>query len=197
MQRTLRPDIVDLGGDLDFTWGTVHLRRTTPEMGGAALGSRGLRLGLHAAGARRGLPASGLARPHLRGLFEDADLCVRARKAGYRTVVALHAQSTHKVVRRRREALLWQDRLPPALTTPSSSCVTLPDGSGSPSSRRCSSTTSPSSCCNPHAPTWRGACGGANTPPVPSRSGATSARSSRHSRTNRTVAPRCGYFASG
>lgn len=108
MQRTLRPDITDLGGDLDFTWGTVRLRRYEPEMA-----------------KRRWLPVDyvwgctllaraevfrqvGLLDPRYVAYFEDADLCVRARKAGYRTMVALRAQSTHKVGGAGEKRYLWQ-----------------------------------------------------------------------------------------
>ena len=34
MQRTLRPDLTDLGGDLDFRWGRVLLRQYAPSLNG-------------------------------------------------------------------------------------------------------------------------------------------------------------------
>lgn len=108
MQRTLRPDIIDLGGDFDFRWGTVNLRRYEP-----ALAKRdwldidyvwGCALLVRAAVLRE----IGLLDPVYVAYFEDADLCLRARKAGYRTVVALRADVLHKVGGSGEKRYLWQ-----------------------------------------------------------------------------------------
>lgn len=108
MQRTLRPDIIDLGGDLDFTWGNVRLRRTTPEMAGQRWIPVDYVWGCTLLARAEVFRQVGLLDPVYVAYFEDADLCVRARKAGYRTVVALRAQSTHKVGGAGEKRYLWQ-----------------------------------------------------------------------------------------
>lgn len=108
MRRTLRPDIIDLGGDLDFRWGSVRLRRYEPALDerdwltvdyvwGCALLARG-----------EVFRQVGLLDPAYVAYFEDADLCLRALAAGYRTVVALHAAVTHKVGASGEKRFLWQ-----------------------------------------------------------------------------------------
>lgn len=108
MQRTLRPDIVDLGGDLDFTWGNVRLRRYEPWMADRRWLPVDYVWGCVLLARAEVFRQVGLLDPVYVAYFEDADLCVRARKAGFRTVVALRADSTHKVGGAGEKRFLWQ-----------------------------------------------------------------------------------------
>ena len=108
MQRTLRPDIVDLGGDLDFTWGNVRLRRYEPWMADRRWLPVDYVWGCVLLARAEVFRQVGLLDPIYVAYFEDADLCVRARKAGFRTVVALRAASTHKVGGAGEKRFLWQ-----------------------------------------------------------------------------------------
>lgn len=108
MQRTLRPDILDLGGDFDFRWGTVHLRRYADALAGQD------RLGIDyvwgcALMARRIVfEQVGLLDSIYVAYFEDGDLCLRARAQSYRTVVALKADVHHQVGGSGEKRFLWQ-----------------------------------------------------------------------------------------
>jgi GT2 family glycosyltransferase len=108
MQRTLRPDIHDLGGDLDFWLGQVWLRRLT----GGLAGKRWMYIdyvwGCGLMVRRDVYENAGLLDPVYVAYFEDADLCLRARRLGYRTVVALDAKVLHQVGRSGEKRFLWQ-----------------------------------------------------------------------------------------
>jgi GT2 family glycosyltransferase len=108
MQRTIRPDLVDMGGDFDFWFGEVHLHRyvvgKTPEgllpidyVWGCGLMVRA-----------QVLHAVGQFDPKYGAYFEDADLCMRARACSYRTAVSTRARMVHKVGRSGEKRFAWQ-----------------------------------------------------------------------------------------
>lgn len=112
MQRTLRPDVIDMGGDLDFRWGRVLLRRFSEEtpcaenwlpidyVWGCTLMAR------HEVMEKIG----GLARIY-DAYFEDAELCLRAKHLGYITAVALQSKVIHAVGSSGEKRFLWQTYL--------------------------------------------------------------------------------------
>jgi GT2 family glycosyltransferase len=108
MRRTIRPDLVDMGGDFDFWLGGVHLRRyvegQTPEgvlpidyVWGCGLMARA-----------QLLRTVGLFDPKYGAYFEDADLCMRAKAQGCRTAVTTRARMVHKVGRSGEKRFAWQ-----------------------------------------------------------------------------------------
>lgn len=111
MQRTLRPDMLDLGGDLDMRWGRVLLRQYSASLNGRDTVPVDYVWGC-ALMARRAVfeQVGGLA-PVYVAYFEDAELCLRARQAGYRTVAALRARVVHQVGRSGEKRFAWQTAL--------------------------------------------------------------------------------------
>ncbi len=108
MQRTLRPDILDLGGDLDLRWGHVLLRRYTDALRGQEWLPVDYVWGCTLLARREVFAQLGGLNPVYVAYFEDGDLCLRARELGYRTVVALRARVTHQVGRSGEKRFLWQ-----------------------------------------------------------------------------------------
>jgi GT2 family glycosyltransferase len=108
MQRTLRPDFLDLGGDLDFRLGRVLLRRYEEEMAGRSWGEIDYVWGCTLMARRQIFEACGGLDPVYVAYFEDADLCLRARRLGYRTAVALKARVVHQVGRSGEKRFAWQ-----------------------------------------------------------------------------------------
>lgn len=108
MQRTLRPDILDLGGDLDFRLGQVWLRRYTQAVAGKESLDIDYVWGCALMARREVYEQIGLLDPVYVAYFEDADMCLRARRVGYRTVAALGAQVLHQVGRSGEKRFLWQ-----------------------------------------------------------------------------------------
>jgi hypothetical protein len=108
MQRTLRPDILDLGGDFDFRWGSVHLRRYSEVLAGRRWLPIDYVWGCTLMARREIFESVGLLDPLYVAYFEDGDLCLRAREAGYRTVVALRADVLHEVGGAGEKRFLWQ-----------------------------------------------------------------------------------------
>ncbi len=108
MQRTLRPDILDLGGDFDFRWGQVHLRRYSNVLGGRDRLALDYVWGCALMVRRAVLEQVGLLDPRYVAYFEDGDLCLRARARGYRTLVALRADVLHQVGGAGEKRFLWQ-----------------------------------------------------------------------------------------
>ncbi len=108
MQRTIRPDLVDMGGDFDFWFGGVHLRRyvegRTPE--GALPIDYVWGCGLLARAQL--FREIGLFDPRYGAYFEDADLCMRAKSRGYRTAVTTRARMVHKIGRSGEKRFAWQ-----------------------------------------------------------------------------------------
>lgn len=111
MQRTLRPDIHDLGGDLDFRWGRVKLRRLTPALAGQSALPIDYVWGCTLMARRAVWEAVGGLAPVYVAYFEDAELCVRARVLGYDTVTALQARVVHQIGRAGEKRFAWQTYL--------------------------------------------------------------------------------------
>lgn len=108
MQRTLRPDILDLGGDLDFRRGRVLLRRYEPTLAAHDRLPIDYVWGCALLARREVLERVGGLDPVYVAYFEDTELCMRARALGYATVVALRAQVVHQVGRSGEKRFLWQ-----------------------------------------------------------------------------------------
>jgi GT2 family glycosyltransferase len=108
MQRTLRPDLFDLGGDLDFRWGRVLLRQFTPTLNGCAALPIDYVWGCTLMARRAVFEQTGGLEPVYGAYFEDAELCLRAARLGYRTVTALHACVVHQVGRSGEKRFVWQ-----------------------------------------------------------------------------------------
>ena len=108
MQRTLRPDILDMGGDMDFRWGQVWLRRYSEALQGQEWLPIDYVWGCALMARREIFEQLGGLDPTYVAYFEDGDLCLRARALGYRTVVALKARVTHQVGRSGEKRFLWQ-----------------------------------------------------------------------------------------
>jgi GT2 family glycosyltransferase len=108
MQRTLRPDILDLGGDLDFRVGQVWLRRYTDALAGQEWTDIDYVWGCALMARREVYEQAGALDPVYVAYFEDADLCLRAGRLGYRTVAALEAKVLHQVGRSGEKRFLWQ-----------------------------------------------------------------------------------------
>ncbi len=112
MQRTLRPDVIDMGGDLDFKWGRVLLRRYACETAspvnwlpidyvwGCTLMVR-----------REIVKQVGGLAPIYDAYFEDAELCLRAKQLGYVTAVALQSKVLHAVGSSGEKRFVWQTYL--------------------------------------------------------------------------------------
>lgn len=108
MQRTLQPDIVDMGGDFNFWTGSVLLWRfdSYPEKGDIRpidyVWGCGFMIRAEV------LRTVGYFDERYVAYFEDADFCMRARASGYKTVVATKARMVHKVGRSGEKRFLWQ-----------------------------------------------------------------------------------------
>lgn len=112
MQRTLRPDVIDMGGDLDFRWGRVLLRRCANEIPTA---ENWLPIdyvwGCTLMARREIMEKVGGLAPIYDAYFEDAELCLRAKKLGYLTAVALQSKVIHAVGSSGEKRFLWQTYL--------------------------------------------------------------------------------------
>lgn len=108
MRRTLQPDLVDMGGDFDFWTGAVRLHRFVPGMEDDGIRLMGYVWGCGLMTRAEVLRSVGLFDERYVAYFEDADFCMRARTAGYRTVVATRARMVHKVGRSGERRFLWQ-----------------------------------------------------------------------------------------
>jgi hypothetical protein len=111
MRRTLRPDMMDLGGDLDIQWGRVRLRQYAHSMNGRAALPIDYVWGCALMACRDVFERVGGLAPIYVAYFEDAELCLRARQIGYRTVTALRAQVMHQVGRSGEKRFAWQTAL--------------------------------------------------------------------------------------
>lgn len=111
MQRTLRPDIRDLGGDLDFHWGRVLLRAYDPALNGQMVYDIDYVWGCALMAHRAIFEQTGGLNPLYVAYFEDAELCLQARTFGYKTVVALNAHITHAVGSSGEKRFAWQTGL--------------------------------------------------------------------------------------
>jgi GT2 family glycosyltransferase len=111
MQRTLRPDIFDLGGDLNFRWGSVRLRRYTSAQNGCASMPVDYVWGCALMARRAVFEQIGGLEPLYVAYFEDAELCVRAARLGHRTITALRARVLHQVGRSGEKRFVWQTYL--------------------------------------------------------------------------------------
>jgi GT2 family glycosyltransferase len=108
MRRTLEPELVDMGGDFDFWTGSVILHRFQP--GSEKDGIRVIDYvwGCGLLTRAEVLREIGFFDEQYVAYFEDADFCMRARDAGYQTVVATRAWMVHKVGRSGEKRFLWQ-----------------------------------------------------------------------------------------
>jgi len=111
MQRTLRPDLLDLGGDLDFRWGRVFLRQVQPSLNGHCTESVDYVWGCALMARRAVFEGTGGLAPIYTAYFEDAELCLRARRMGWLTVAALHARVEHQVGKSGEKRFVWQTYL--------------------------------------------------------------------------------------
>jgi GT2 family glycosyltransferase len=111
MQRTLRPDLIDLGGDLDFRWGRVLLRQYAPSLNGHDKLPVDYVWGCTLMARRAVFERIGGLEPVYVAYFEDAELCLRAARLGYRTVTALRARVVHQVGRSGEKRFAWQTYL--------------------------------------------------------------------------------------
>jgi GT2 family glycosyltransferase len=111
MQRTLRPDLIDLGGDLDFRWGRVLLRQYTPALNDHDALPIGYVWGCTLMARRAVFEQIGGLEPVYVAYFEDAELCLQAARLGYRTVTALRARVVHQVGRSGEKRFAWQTYL--------------------------------------------------------------------------------------
>jgi GT2 family glycosyltransferase len=108
MQRTIRPDLVDMGGDFDFWTGAVRLRRYAEGETVQQVLPVDYVWGCGLMVRADVLRAVGLFDPRYGAYFEDADFCMRARTQGYRTAVATKARMVHKVGRSGEKRFAWQ-----------------------------------------------------------------------------------------
>jgi GT2 family glycosyltransferase len=108
MRRSLRPELVDMGGDFDFWTGTVMLRRFAPGMEEQRVQIMDYVWGCGLMVRADVLRAIGFFDERYEAYYEDADFCVRARARGYQTAVATRAWMLHKVGRSGEKRFLWQ-----------------------------------------------------------------------------------------
>ncbi len=111
MQRTLRPDILDLGGDFDFARGRVLLRRADDLCGD---GYRRIDYvwGCSLLARTRVFAHTGGLNPLYVAYYEDGELCLRARRElSLQTVAALRARVVHKVGGAGEKRFAWQTYL--------------------------------------------------------------------------------------
>ncbi len=111
MQRTLRPDLHDLGGDLDFWWGRVLLRRYSAEHAGQTVLPIDYVWGCTLMARRAVFEQIGGLASIYDAYFEDAELCLRAARLGYRTITALNAHVMHQIGRSGEKRFAWQTYL--------------------------------------------------------------------------------------
>jgi GT2 family glycosyltransferase len=111
MQRTLRPDLIDLGGDLDFRWGRVLLRQYSAALNGREALPVDYVWGCTLMARRDVFARIGGLEPLYVAYFEDAELCIRADRIGYQTVAALRARVSHQVGRSGEKRFVWQTYL--------------------------------------------------------------------------------------
>ena len=111
MQRTLRPDIHDLGGDLDFKWGRVFLRDCATASQNTDCAEIDYVWGCTLMARCEVFDYTDGLKPFYVAYFEDAELCMRAKELGYRTVAALNAHVVHHVGRSGEKRFLWQTYL--------------------------------------------------------------------------------------
>jgi GT2 family glycosyltransferase len=108
MQRTLRPDLVDMGGVFDFWTGTVILHQFVSGREGDGVQPIGYVWGCGLMTRAEVLRSVGFFDERYIAYYEDADFCMRAGALGYRTVVATRAWMVHKVGRSGEKRFLWQ-----------------------------------------------------------------------------------------
>jgi GT2 family glycosyltransferase len=111
MQRTLRPDVLDMGGDLNFYIGEVRLRRYDPRFNTKRVESVDYVWGCSLLARRDIFDQCGDLDESYLAYFEDAKLCCNARKLNYETVVATHAHVRHGVGKSGEKRFLWQTNL--------------------------------------------------------------------------------------
>ncbi|NDJ84290.1 MAG: glycosyltransferase family 2 protein [Chloroflexi bacterium] len=111
MQRTLRADIQDLGGDLDFRWGRVLLRRREDASTDKDYHLIDYVWGCTLMAKRDIFARTGGLRTFYTAYFEDAELCLAARRFGFKTAVALRAKVLHHVGRSGEKRFIWQTYL--------------------------------------------------------------------------------------
>ena len=111
MQRTLRPDLVDMGGDFNFWTGDVRLRHFVLSIGGGDVQPIDYVWGCGLMVRAEVVQSIGLFAERYGAYYEDADFCMRARAVGYRTVVATRAWMVHKVGRSGEKRFLWQTHM--------------------------------------------------------------------------------------
>ena len=108
MQRTIRPDLVDMGGNFDFRLGSVHLLRFIEGETPSGLLPIDYVWGCGLMVRAEVLQSVGLFDPRYGAYYEDADFCMRARAHGYRTAVATQARMVHKIGRSGEKRFAWQ-----------------------------------------------------------------------------------------
>lgn len=108
MRRTLRPELVDMGGDFNFWTGTVTLRHFTLDDGKLTTKPIDYVWGCGLMVRAEVLRAVGFFDERYVAYYEDADFCMRARALGYQTVVATRAWMVHMVGRSGEKRFLWQ-----------------------------------------------------------------------------------------
>ncbi len=111
MQRTLRPDMHDLGGDLNFWWGRVRLRQVAPSLDERDVLPIDYVWGCTLMAHRAVWEQIGGLEPLYVAYFEDAEFCLRAKRRGYTTITALRARVVHQVGRSGEKRFAWQTTL--------------------------------------------------------------------------------------
>jgi GT2 family glycosyltransferase len=111
MQRTLRPDILDLGGDFNFFLGRVLLRRADSS-DGAIYRQIDYVWGCSLMARASVFAHTGGLNPLYVAYYEDGELCLRARhELALHTVAALKARVLHKVGGAGEKRFVWQTYL--------------------------------------------------------------------------------------
>ena len=111
MQRTMRPEIYDIGGDFNFFLGNVNLRRITPGLNNHHTETVDYVWGCALMARRNVFEKIGSLNPYYIAYFEDAELCFRAQQVGYEIVVALKANVVHAIGKSGEKRYLWQTAL--------------------------------------------------------------------------------------
>lgn len=108
IHRIHQPGRADVGGRFDFWTGYAHVLLWEPAYEGQDTLDVDYVWGCSLLVRATVLRAVGLFDPRWVAYFEDADLCLRARAQGWRTVTALGVHVHHHIARSGNKVYLWQ-----------------------------------------------------------------------------------------